>query len=88
MTPDEFAQHLTTQPWASAYIYNILNFHYSDVDRIANYISGIFSWSRTPQGSAFWGSISSQKYDAADYTYADLLSILPSYFPNNPEFFI
>ena len=88
MTPDEFAQHLVTQPWASAYIYNILNFRNKDVSEIGNYISGLFSWAYTREGMSFWSSISSKKYDAADYTYADLLAVLPSYFPNNPEFFI
>ena len=86
MTPDEFAQHLTTQPWAPAYIYNVLSYRNKHVSEIGNYISGLFSWAYTREGMAFWVSISSEKYDAADHTYGDLLSILPSYFPNNPEF--
>ena len=88
MTPDEFAQHLTTQPWASAYIYNVLNFYTGEYDIVGNYLSDIFSWACTREGRAFWGSIYSEKYDAVDCTYGDLLSIIQSYFPDNPEFFI
>lgn len=90
MTPEQFVQHLVTQPWALAYISNLLAANNNVSGSTYNYISNAFAWSKTPEGTDFWHTICNTNcYNSDDiFTFDEVITLLPTYFPNHPELFI
>lgn len=90
MTTEQFAQHLTTQPWTLAYIHNLTTLN-TTATIVDNFIVSAFTWGNSPEGDDFWYSISTQMCYNCDDTVipiSDLISAIYTYFPDNPELFI